>query len=151
MQWRQPPEAVRGLLERVAGSLRVKRATVDRRVGHPQELMRRKPALTTSSPRGWPYYAEKLRKANFDLDESELKPYFALDNMIARSIRLREQIWRRVATPRTDVPVWHPERTRVGYHSRDGRLLGTFFGDYFARVLQTQRRVDDRAARSAQD
>ena len=143
------PEAVRGLLERVWKPA-VKRANVDRDAM--QELMRKEGANDKLAAWDWRYYAEKLRKAHFDLDESELKPYFTLDNMIAAAFACAQKLFGIIATPRTDVPVWHPDVRVWDIHSREGRLLGTFFGDYFARaskrsgawmtVLRDQRKID---------
>jgi peptidyl-dipeptidase Dcp len=143
------PAAVRGLLERV-WTPAVKRANADRDAM--QELMRAEGANEKLAAWDWRYYAEKLRKAHFDLDEAELKPYLALDNMIAAAFACAQKLFGIKATPRTDVPVWHPDVRVWDIHSAQGRLLGTFFGDYYARaskrsgawmtVLRDQRKID---------
>ena len=46
-------------------------------------------------PWDWRYYAEKVRQAEYDLDEAEVKPYFVLDNMVAGGVRHRPPAVRR--------------------------------------------------------
>jgi len=143
------PEAVRELLDRVWAPA-VKRAKADR--DDMQELVRTEGGNFKLAAWDWRYYAEKLRKAHFDLDEAELKPYFALDNIIAACFACAQKLFGITATPRTDVPVWHPDVRVWDINAADGRYLGTFFGDYFARaskrsgawmtVLRDQRKID---------
>src|SRR5262249_40548039 len=100
----------------------------------------------------WRHYAEKLRKAQFDLDEGEIKPYLALDNMIAAAFDCATRLFGLTFTPRNDIPVWHPDVRSWDVHAVDGRKVGTFFGDYFARpskrsgawmtTLRDQRNLD---------
>ncbi len=99
----------------------------------------------------WRYYAEKLRKAHFDLDEAELKPYFALDNMIAAAFACAQKLFGIVATPRTDIPVWHPDVKVWDIHSARGPPARHFLRRLFRPRVKAQRRLDDGAARSAQD
>ncbi len=150
------PAAVRGLLERVWKPA-VKRANIDRDAM--QELMRAEGANEKLAAWDWRYYAEKLRKAHFDLDEAELKPYLTLDNMIAAAFACAQKLFGITATPRMDVPAWHPDVKVWDIHSAQGRLLGTFFGDYYARaskrsgawmtVLRDQRKMMAIRARSS--
>jgi peptidyl-dipeptidase Dcp len=81
----------------------------------------------------WRYYAEKLRKARYDLDESELKPYFQLENMIAAAFDTAHRLFWLDFHPRTDVPTYHPD-VRVWEVTRKGAHIGLFYGDYFARA-----------------
>ena len=74
------PEAVRGLLDAGlgAGAPRASREERDAL----QELVAAEGGNFALAPWDWRYYAEKLRKARYDLDESEIKPYLQLDSMI---------------------------------------------------------------------
>jgi peptidyl-dipeptidase Dcp len=81
----------------------------------------------------WRYYAEKVRKARFDIDEAEIKPYLQLDNVIAAAFDVAGRLFGATFTERTDVPVYHPE-VRTFEVKRDGGHVGLFLGDYFARA-----------------
>jgi peptidyl-dipeptidase Dcp len=80
----------------------------------------------------WRYYAEKLRKERYDLDESEVMPYFQLEKMIAAAFDTAHRLFGLDFAARDDVPVYHPD-VRVWEVSRKGEHVGLFYGDYFAR------------------
>ncbi len=84
------------------------------------------------APWDWRYYAEKLRRARFDFDESAIKPYLELNNMIAAAFFTAEKLFGLSFRERKDVPVYHPD-VRVWEVARDGHPIGLFYGDYFAR------------------
>jgi peptidyl-dipeptidase Dcp len=81
----------------------------------------------------WWHYAEKVRKAEFDVDESETKPYFELNNMIAaihyQATRLFGVTFRKV----TNVPVWHPDVVAYEVLDPTGNAMALWYGDFFAR------------------
>jgi peptidyl-dipeptidase Dcp len=80
------------------------------------------------------YYAEKVRKKKYDLDTEALKPYFELNNMIAASFYMAEQLYGMTFKEITgEVPVFQPD-VRVWEVQRNGEYLGLFYGDYFARA-----------------
>jgi peptidyl-dipeptidase Dcp len=80
------------------------------------------------------YYAEKVRKAKYDLDESELKPYFELGNMIAASQWMAEKLYGLTFTEITGtVPVFEPSVRVWEVKDKAGAPVGLFYGDYFAR------------------
>lgn len=85
------------------------------------------------APWDWRYYAEKVRKADYDLDEAETKPYFALDRMIEAAFATATRLFGVTFTPCQDVPVYHPDVRAWEVHDRTGAHLGIFLGDYFAR------------------
>ncbi|MBY5976404.1 M3 family metallopeptidase [Phaeobacter italicus] len=82
-------------------------------------------------PWDWRYYAEKRRKAEHDLDEAELKPYFQLDRMIEASFDCATRLFGLEFTP-LDVPLYH-EDCRAWEVTRNGDHVAVFIGDYFAR------------------
>jgi peptidyl-dipeptidase Dcp len=81
----------------------------------------------------WRYFAEKLRNQKYDLDESELKPYFPLDQMIAASFYVAERIFGLRFKERHDVPVYHPDVRVWEVSDSGGHAVGLFLGDYFNR------------------
>jgi len=82
-------------------------------------------------PWDWHYYSEKRRKAEHDLDEAALKPYFQLENMIAASFACAERLFGLSFKP-LDLPLYHPD-CRAWEVRRDGEHVAVFIGDYFAR------------------
>lgn len=81
----------------------------------------------------WWYYAEKLRKQKYDLDENELKPYFSLQNvrngMFAVATRLYGISFNRV----DNLPVYHKDVETYEVKDTDGSHLGILYLDYFPR------------------
>ena len=82
-------------------------------------------------PWDWRYYAEKRRQEEHDLDESTIKPYFQLDQMIAASFDCATRLFGLQFKP-VDVPLYHAD-CRAWEVTRDGRHVALFIGDYFAR------------------
>ncbi len=85
------------------------------------------------APWDWRYYAERRRKDEFDFDEGALKPYLQLDKMIAAAFDTAHRLFELVFTERHDVPVYHPDVRVWEVSDREGRHVGLFLGDYFAR------------------
>jgi len=85
------------------------------------------------APADWWYYAEKLRKAKYDLDDSTLRPYFKLENVQKGVFTLAEKLYGIKFIERQDIPVYHPEVKVFEAHEADGRLLGILYMDFFPR------------------
>ena len=79
----------------------------------------------------WRYYAEKRRKAEHDLDEATLKPYFQLDRMIDAAFDCAVRLFGLNFKP-VDIPLYHPD-CRAWEVTRGGKHIALFIGDYFAR------------------
>jgi peptidyl-dipeptidase Dcp len=96
----------------------------------------RRDRITTFEPWDYLYYAEKVRKAKYNLDQAELKPYFELNSMIAASFYMAEQLYGLTFTEITGkVPVFHPDvRVWEVKQKETGAYVGLFYGDYFARA-----------------
>ena len=124
------PDAARGLLAKVWAPAR-RRALADRDAM--QEMIRAEGGNFALAAWDWRYYAEKLRRERCDLAEGEIEPYLQLDRMIAAAFETARRLFGITAAPRADVPVWHPDVRAWEITSADGRHLGLFFGDYFAR------------------
>src|SRR5262249_1800829 len=75
----------------------------------------------------WRYYAEKVRKARFDVDDAEIKPYLQLDSIIAAAFDCARRLFGVTFSERTDVAVYNPQ-VRVFEVKRDGRHVGLFLG-----------------------
>ncbi len=81
----------------------------------------------------WWYYAEKLRKAKYDLDDSELRPYFKLENVQQGMFTLAEKLWGLKFVERKDIPVYDPDVRVAEVREGDGTLLGILYMDFFPR------------------
>jgi peptidyl-dipeptidase Dcp len=81
----------------------------------------------------WRYYAEKVRKAKYDVDEAEVKPYLQLDNVIAAAFDVATRLFGLKFVERTDLPVYHPDVRAFEVTGKDARHIGLFLGDYYAR------------------
>jgi peptidyl-dipeptidase Dcp len=84
-------------------------------------------------PWDWRYYAEKERKARFDLDDQELRPYFPLDRVREGAFRVANRLYGITFTERTDVPKYHPEVKTFEVKDADGSFLALFTTDYHPR------------------
>ncbi len=81
----------------------------------------------------WRYWAEKVRVARFALDEAELKPYFALDNMVAAAFDCAQRLFGLRFTRRTDLVAYHEDVLTYEVSDNTGRVLGLFLHDNFSR------------------
>ena len=84
-------------------------------------------------PWDWRYYAEKVRQAEYDLDEAEVKPYFVLDNMVQAAFDTAHRLFDITFTERSDLPVYHPDVRFWEVRDRVGNHIGLFLHDNFAR------------------
>jgi peptidyl-dipeptidase Dcp len=85
------------------------------------------------APWDWRYYTEKRRKAEFDLDEAEIKPYFQLDKMIEAAFFTASRLFGLSFTERKDVPLYHGDARSWTVTGPNGQEIALFIGDYFAR------------------
>ena len=110
-------------------------ARVGEEVADMTKLARRDGIKGPFEPWDYLYYAEKVRKAKYDVAEDELKPYFELNNMIAASQWMAEKLYGLAFTEITGkVPVFEPQvRVWEVTDKATGTHVGLFYGDYFAR------------------
>lgn len=82
----------------------------------------------------WPFYAEKVRQARYDFDESQIKPYFELESVLVNGVFFAaNQVYGLDFVERPDLPVYHPDVRVWEVREADGELLGMFYGDFYAR------------------
>ena len=86
----------------------------------------------------WWYYAEKLRKQKYDLDESELMPYFSLDNVRKGSFMVAETLFGIKFKKVDNLPVYHPSVETWECLDADGSHLAYFYTDCFVRPTKRQ-------------
>ena len=85
------------------------------------------------APWDWRYLSEKRRKAEFDFDEGELKPYLQLDRMIEAAFYAASRLFGLSFAERFDLKLYHPDVRAWEVTGRDGAPKALFLGDYFAR------------------
>ena len=88
----------------------------------------------TLQPWDWDFYAEQVRKARYDLDESQVKPYFELNNVLQNGVfYAANQLYGITFKERTDIPVYHPDVRAFEVFDADGKPLALWYCDYFKR------------------
>ena len=81
----------------------------------------------------WWHYSEKVRKEKYDLDESLIKPYLSLDNVLKGVFNTTNKLWGLTFTEIFDLDLYHPDARIWKVSDKDGSHLGIFIGDYFTR------------------
>ncbi len=84
-------------------------------------------------PWDYRFYAEKVRRARYDFDADALKPYLQLERLREGMFWVAGELFGYRFTPREDVPVYHPDVRVWDVRHDDGRLVGAFYFDPFAR------------------
>jgi len=85
-------------------------------------------------PWDWDFYSEKVRKAEYDLDEDTIKPYFELDHVLKNGLfYAANALYGITFRERKDIPVWHPDVRVFNVLNPDGSELGMIYFDYFKR------------------
>jgi peptidyl-dipeptidase Dcp len=124
------PGAVTDLLDRVWAPAR---ARAGRERDALQALASREGQNIDIGPHDWRFYAEKQRRAEHDLDEGLLKPYFPLDRMIEAAFDVAGRLFGLRFREVDDLALYHPDVRAWEVTDAGGRPVGLFLGDYFAR------------------
>ncbi len=85
-------------------------------------------------PWDWWYYAEKLKKAKYDLDDEILRPYFKLENVRNGAFNVANKLFGITLTERKDIPVYHKDVKVFEVKEADGTHIGILYTDYFPRA-----------------
>jgi peptidyl-dipeptidase Dcp len=85
-------------------------------------------------PWDWDHYSERVRKARYDLDEEQIKPYFELNKVLTDGVFYAAgQLYGVTFKRRTDLPVYQPDVMVFDVFDKDGSQLGLMYFDYFKR------------------
>jgi peptidyl-dipeptidase Dcp len=88
----------------------------------------------TLGPQDWQYYAEKVRKAEYDLDNSQIKPYFELDRVLHDGVFFAaNKLYGVTFKERKDLPVYNSDVRVFEVFDTNGKSLALFYADYFQR------------------
>jgi peptidyl-dipeptidase Dcp len=125
-----PPQALKLLTDLVPASTAKARAEA----AQMQTLIDKQNGGFKLAPWDWQYYSEQVRKAQYDLDESQLKPYFDLDRVLRDGVFFAaNQLYGLTFKERKDIPVYHPDVRVFEVTDADGKPLALFYTDYFKR------------------
>ena len=82
----------------------------------------------------WQFYAEQVRKEKYDLDESQIKPYFEMNNVLHNGVFYAANLLYGISfKERKDIPVYHPDVRVYEVFDKDGQSLALFYTDFFKR------------------
>jgi peptidyl-dipeptidase Dcp len=85
-------------------------------------------------PWDWDFYAQQVRKAKYDLDEDQIKPYFELNNVLENGVfYAANQLYGITFKERHDIPVYHPDVRVFDVFDADGKQIALWYCDYFKR------------------
>ncbi|MCH4296440.1 M3 family metallopeptidase [Shewanella sp. 3B26] len=126
------PDAVFGILDDLAPKA-VAKAKVE--AADIQAQIQAAGADFELKPWDWAFYAEKVRKAKYDLDESQIKPYFEFNTVLKDGLFYAMNKFYGISLKeRKDLPVWHPDVLAYEVFNDDGSSVGLFYLDPYARV-----------------
>ena len=104
-----------------------------REAGELQVLIDQEGGNFKLEPWDWWYYAEKLKKAKYELDDEILRPYFKLENVRDGAFEVARKLWGLQFVERTDIPKYHPDVKVFEVKEADGKPVGILTTDYFPR------------------
>ena len=99
-----------------------------------QEVIDAQKGGFTLQPWDWNFYSEQVRKAKYDLNEAEVKPYFELNHVLENGVfYAATQLYGITFKERKDIPVYHPDVRVFEVSNSDGKPVALFYCDYFKR------------------
>lgn len=101
-----------------------------------QELINKEGSTFELKPWDWWYYAEKLKKAKYDVDDNLIKPYFKLENVRDGAFYVANKLFGLKFIPMTNIPTYHPDVRVFEVQEADGSHLGIIYLDYFPRATK---------------
>ncbi len=99
-----------------------------------QELIKSQGGNFNVEPWDWNFYAEQVRKAKFDLDENEIKPYFEVNTVLEKGVfYAAEKFFGLTFKKRTDLPVYHPDVVTYEVFDHTGKSIALYYLDFYTR------------------
>ncbi|HLL13174.1 MAG TPA: M3 family metallopeptidase [Rubrivivax sp.] len=84
-------------------------------------------------PWDWRFWAEKVRRTRYAIDDAEVKPYFELNRVVQAAFDCAQRLFGLAFAPRDDIPVYHPDVKAFEVRNAQGEVTGIFCQDNFAR------------------
>lgn len=130
-QMAKTPQAVDNFIGQLTPATAKKAAGESKAI---QEMIDQSSQHFELKPWDWQLYSEKVRKARYDLDESELKPYFEINKVLQDGVfYAANQLYGITFKERHDIPVYQPDVRVFDVIDKDGSQLGMIYFDYFKR------------------
>ncbi|MGQ0742319.1 MAG: M3 family metallopeptidase [Alphaproteobacteria bacterium] len=130
-QMAKTPAAVKTFLDQLTAPTAAKIADEAKAI---QAMIEKTGGNFELKPWDWNFYSEKVRKAEYDLDQNELKPYFELDNVLVKGVfHSANLLYGITFKERKDIPVYHPEVRVWDVFDKDGSQLAIYYFDPFKR------------------
>ena len=134
-QMAKTPEVVEKFL---AGMIPATIANEQKEASDIQSYMKKSGNDSKLEPWDWNYYAEKLRKERFNLDESQIRSYFVLDNVLEKGIFYEaHELYGLTFKELHNIPVYQKDVRVFEVFDKDGSPLALFYADYFIRDNKT--------------
>ncbi len=130
------PEAVNAMLGKLAPAAvaNAKREAADLQAMIDQEQKAKAQPTFALEPWDWAFYTEKVRAAKYNFDESQLKPYFEMKNVLENGVFFAaNQLYGLTFKERTDLPKYHADTWTYDVFNADGSQLAIFIFDPYAR------------------
>lgn len=130
-QMAQKPEKARELLMQLAQPAV---ETAKRERNEIQSLIDKQKGGFELAPWDWNFYAEQVRKAKYDLDENQIKPYFEVNTVLEKGVfYAAEKFFGITFKKRTDLPVYHPDVITYEIFDKDGTSMAIYYLDFYTR------------------
>jgi peptidyl-dipeptidase Dcp len=130
-QMAKTPEAAKRFLDALVPASTARAAGEARDI---QSLIDSQHGGFTVEPWDWEFYSEQVRKAKYDLDQSEIKPYFELNNVLENGVfYAAHQLYGLTFKERKDIPVYQQDVRVFEVYDADGKPLALWYCDYFKR------------------
>lgn len=130
-QMAKTPEAATKLMNQIATPAV---ETARREAKDIQDLIDQQKGGFNVEPWDWNFYAEQVRKAKFDLDESQIKPYFEITTVLEKGVFFAaEKFYGLTFKKRTDLPVYHPDVVTYEVFDHDGKSIAIYYLDFYTR------------------
>jgi len=129
------PQAVLDLFAKVVTAATAK---ARKEASEIQKMIRKQGKNFKLEPWDWNFYAEKVRKAKYDLNEDEIKPYFEMHNVLEKGVFFAaNKLYGITFKKRTDIPTYQKDVMTYELFDKDGSKLGLFYADYYARPTKS--------------
>ncbi|WP_407406152.1 M3 family metallopeptidase [Chryseobacterium sp.] len=130
-QMAKTPEAAVNLMNQLA---KPAVETAQREAKDIQNLIDQQKGGFTVEPWDWNFYAEQVRKAKYDLDENQIRPYFEVTTVLEKGVfYAAEQFYGISFKKRTDLPTYHPDVVAYEVFDHDGKSLAIYYLDFYTR------------------
>jgi peptidyl-dipeptidase Dcp len=134
-QMAQTPQAASGFMQKLAAATAPEQK---REAAELQAQIDKDGDKIQLKPWDWDHYAEQVRKAKYDLDQDQVKPYFELNRVLEDGVfYAANRLYGLTFKRRTDLPVYQPDVMVYTVYDKDGSELGLMYFDYFKRDNKT--------------